>query len=122
MARCTIDNGEECADMKEIKEAVWGKYGIKSKVSWTALATIAGLVLLSIIGTIIWFSDIRVQAKDFPKVKEQVNQNVKDIGVLDERTKNILTAQNKTIHLLEQVLTKLDTDKKKKDKEQEEDK
>ena len=104
MTRCVMKDGEECTDMQEIQNTVYGKDGLKSKVSWTAIGWIGGATFASFVGLIFWFSDIRTLAKEFPKEKEKTEQHSKDIVKLDERTNMILSSQNKTNELLQKLI------------------
>ena len=51
----------------------------KTKVPWSAISAIALVLFLSLIGSIVYFSEIRVQAKEYPETKKDVQILKEDV-------------------------------------------
>src|SRR4030042_4206704 len=85
---CAAKGG--CVQVQDLKEVVYNEIsGVialsNRKVSWTAMVGICAIAFLSVITVIIYFSDIRAQAREYPGTKNDVQVLKEDIAVIKER-------------------------------------
>jgi hypothetical protein len=77
------------------------------KVSWSAMGLIATIFAISGVGLIIWFSSIKAQAEDYPKVKEKLEAKAVDNATRITKLEEKFTAIDNLIAKVDNSATKL---------------